>query len=106
VVPAGAQGVVWMGDPSVGLQWEPSSTNMETVLNDLHSFTIGRDSAVVIAARFGLDGSGFEPECGHFPHQHSPNLLYNGYRVLSQDKAAGACRYHPPQSSAGVEERV
>ena len=64
MVTAGAQDVVWMGDLSVGLQWEPSSTNMETVLNDLHSFTLGRNSAVVIAACFGLDGPGFEPESG------------------------------------------
>jgi hypothetical protein len=70
VVPAGARDVVWMEDPSVGLQWEPSSANMETVLNDLHSFTVGRNSTVVIAACFGLDGPGFEPECGrHFPYK-------------------------------------
>ena len=73
MVPAGAENVVWMGDPSVSLQWEPSSTNMETVLNDLHSFTLGRDSAVVIAACFGLDGPAFEPECGRYvPHQYTP----------------------------------
>jgi hypothetical protein len=107
MVPAGAQDGFWMGDPSVLLQWEPSSTNIETVLNNLHSFTLGRDSTVVIAARFGLDGPWFELDCGrHFPHQYSPNLLYNGYRVLSRDKEAGAWRYHRPLSSAGVEERV
>jgi hypothetical protein len=112
MVPASAQDVVWIGDSSVGLQWDPPSANVETVLNDLHSFTLGRDSAVLTTARFGLDSPGFESECGrHFPHQYtptrySPSLLYNGYRVLSRDKAAGAWRYNPPQSSAGVEERV
>jgi len=80
------------GDPSVGLQWEPTPTNKETVLNDLHSFILGRESALVIKARFGLDGPWFVPESGrHFPHKYTPNLLYNGYRVLSRDKAAGAC---------------
>ena len=95
-----------------GIRWfvfsvSPPSTNMETVLNDLRSFTLGRDSAVVLAAGIGLDCPRFEPECGrHFPHQYSPSLLYNVYHVLFRDKAAGEWRYHPPQSSAGVEERV
>jgi hypothetical protein len=111
VVSAAAQNVVWMGNPSVGLQWEPSSTNVGNVLNGLYSFALGRDNAVVIAIRFGLDDPGFGPDCGrHFPHQYLPTRytpnLYNGYHVLFRDKAAGSWRYHPPQSSTGVEERV
>jgi hypothetical protein len=34
------------------------------------------------------------------------SLLYNGYRVFTGGKAAGAWRYHPSPSSAEVKERV
>jgi len=79
---------------------------METILNDPHSFTLGRYSAVFIASRFELDGPGFEPECGRYvPHPYKPTRYpATHHRVLSRDKAAGVWRYHPPQSSAGVEE--
>ena len=59
---------------------------------------VGRDSAVGIATRYGLDGPGIEsrwleiicarPERPWGP----PSLLYNGYRVFPGGKAAGAWR--------------
>ena len=41
----------------------------------------GRDSAVGIATRYGLDGPGLWGQ---------PSLLYNGYRVFPRSKAAGS----------------
>jgi len=35
-----------------------------------------------------------------------PNLLYNGYRVFPEGKAAGASRWPPTLSSTEVKERV
>jgi len=35
-----------------------------------------------------------------------PGLLYNGYRVFLEGKAAGAWRWPPSPSSAEVKERV
>jgi hypothetical protein len=34
------------------------------------------------------------------------SLLYNGYRVIPEGKAAGEWRYHPPTTSTEVKERV
>jgi hypothetical protein len=57
-----------------------------------------RDSSVGIATRYGLDGPGIESRCGRdFPPRPdrpwgSPSLLYNGYRVLTRGKVAGAWR--------------
>jgi len=57
-----------------------------------------RDSSVGIATRYGFDGPGMESRWGRdFPHasrpaQGPPSLLYNGYRVFSGGKAAGAWR--------------
>jgi hypothetical protein len=56
----------------------------------------GRDSSVGIATRYGLDGPGIESLWGEIfrtlPDRPwgPPNLLYNGYRVFSGGKAAGA----------------
>jgi hypothetical protein len=64
---------------------------------------MGRDTVVVIPARFGLDSPGIESSGGgeDFPHPSRPapgptHLLYNGYRVsFPGGKAAGA-RCWPP----------
>ena len=57
----------------------------------------GRDSSVDIATRYGLDGPGIESQWGtRFSASVQtgtggpPSLLYNGYRVLPESKAAGA----------------
>ena len=53
---------------------------------------------LVIATRYGLDGSGIKSRWGqNFPHPYRPALgppilLYNGYRVFPGGKAAGAWR--------------
>ena len=54
---------------------------------------VGRDSAVGIATRYGLDGPGIESRWGRdFPDRPwgLPSLLYSGYRVFTGGKAAGA----------------
>ena len=58
---------------------------------------MGRDSAVGIATRYGLDGPGIESRWGGeifriLPDQTwgPPSLLYNGYRDFPGGKAAGA----------------
>ena len=58
---------------------------------------MGRDSSVGIATRYGLDGPGIESRWQRdFPHPSRPALgptkppLYNGYRVFTGGKAAGA----------------
>ena len=59
---------------------------------------MGRDSAVGIATRYGLDGPGSNPEIfGTRPDRpwDPPSLLYNGYRVFPGGKAAGAWRWPP-----------
>ena len=46
--------------------------------------TVGRDSAVGIATRYGLDGPGIESQWGRDLSDRPwgpPSLLYNGYRV-------------------------
>ena len=58
---------------------------------------VGRDSAVGIATRYGLDGPGIESRWGRdFPHRPwgLPSLLYNGYRVFPGCKAAGVLTTH------------
>jgi hypothetical protein len=59
-----------------------------------------RDSSVVIATRYGLDGPGIESQWGGveifctFPDRlwGPPSLLYNGYRVFPRVKAAEVWR--------------
>jgi hypothetical protein len=78
----------------------------------LHSTSEGRESAVGIATRYGLDGPGIESQWGlDFPHLSRPvlgpvSLLYNEYRVFIGGKAAGAWRWPPTPSSTEVKERV
>ena len=75
-------------------------------------YTVGQDSSVGIATRYGLDGPEIESRWGRdFPHPSrpalgSPSLLYNGYRVFPGGKAAGAWRWPPIPSSAEVKERL
>jgi len=62
----------------------------------------GRDSAVGIAIRYGLDGLGNESQWGRdFLHPSrrpwgTPSLLYNGYRVFHGVKRPGRGVDHPP----------
>jgi hypothetical protein len=72
----------------------------------------GRDSAVSIATRYGLDGPGSNP-CGgeifcsrlDWPWG-PPSLLYNGYWVSFPGvKQLGRGVDHPPPSSAEVKEK-
>ena len=60
------------------------------------------ESAVGIATRYGLDGTGIESRWGGEIFRTSPDrpwvppsLLYNGYRVFPGDKAAGSWRLLP-----------
>jgi len=60
---------------------------------------VGRDSAVGIATRYGLDGPGIGWWWGRDfplpsrPAWGPPNLLYNGYLVFPEGKAAWAWRW-------------
>ena len=61
-----------------------------------------RDSSVGIATRYGLQGPGIQSRWGddifHTRPERPwgpPNLLYNGYRVFTGGKAAGAWRWPP-----------
>jgi hypothetical protein len=49
----------------------------------------GWDSVVGIATSYGLDGPGIESR-SEDRSQSPPSLLYNGYRVFTGYKAAGA----------------
>ena len=59
---------------------------------------LGRDSAVGIATRHGLDGPGIESRWGKIfrtrpdPFWDPPSFLYNGYRVFPSGKAIIRCR--------------
>jgi hypothetical protein len=70
---------------------------------------VGRDSVVLTANRFGLDGSGIESNwgCGNFPLPSRlpwgpPSLQYNGYWVIVGGRAAEERLCHSPPSSAKV----
>ena len=65
----------------------------------LHNLQVGRDSSVGTATRYELEGAGIESRWGggEFsapvqtgPGTHPPSLLYNGYLLISGDKAIGA----------------
>jgi len=66
--------------------------------------TVGRDSSVGIATRYGLVGPGIELRWGRdFPHPSRPAL---GTGYLPGVKRPGRGVDHPPSSSAEVKERV
>jgi len=62
----------------------------------IYKASVGRDSSVGIATRYGLDGPGIESWWGKIfrtcPDRpwDPPSLLYNGYRVFPGGKAAEA----------------
>ena len=78
--------------------WGKRSCNKDydisSLLRDIW-VSVGRDSAVGIATRYGLDCPGWNPGCGETfltrPDLSwgQPSLLYNGYRVILGGKAAG-----------------
>jgi hypothetical protein len=82
-------------------------------INIIPCFNVGRDSSVGIATRYGLDGRGIESRLGGGIFQNhpdrpcsTPNLPYNGYRVISGGTAAGAWCWPLTPSSAEVKESV
>jgi hypothetical protein len=74
----------------------------------MHSWN--RGSSVSIVTRWTVRRS--NPSEGEIFHTRpertwdTPSLLYNGYRVFFEGKAAGAWRWPPTPSSAEVKERV
>jgi hypothetical protein len=62
----------------------------------MHGNIVGRDSAVGIATRYELDGSGIKSSRGEIFRTRPdrpwglPSLLYNGYRVFVGGEEAGA----------------
>ena len=77
----------------------------------VYSETGGWDSSVGIATRYGVDGPGIEsrwegeifrtrPDRPWGP----PSLLYNGYRIFSEGKAAGAWCWPPIFSGGGLKK--
>ena len=77
-----------------------------------YNCTRGPGSVVGIATAYGLDGPGIESRWGEIfricPDRPwgPPSLLYNGYRVFTGGKAAGAWPEPPTTSTADVKERV
>jgi len=69
---------------------------------------VGRDSAVGIATRYGLDGPGSNPVEGEIFSTHlARSLVFIGYWDLSQVlKRPGRGFNHPPPFGAEVKERV
>jgi len=73
---------------------------------------VGRESAVGITTRYGLDGPGMEFRWGETFHTRTkrpwsqPSLLYDRYRSFSEVKQPGRGVEHPPPSSTKVKERV
>jgi hypothetical protein len=74
--------------------------------------TVGRDSIVDIATRYGLDGSGFEPRRRRdFPQRPERlwgprSLLYSEYRDFPGNEVTGVWRWPPTPSSSEVKERI
>jgi len=67
---------------------------------------VGRDSAVGIATRYRLDGTGIESRWGRdFPHPSRPRPVQR-VQGLSRGKVAEAWRWPPTPSSTKVKERV
>jgi hypothetical protein len=74
--------------------------------------SVGQDSAVAIATRYGLGAPGIESRwwrdiCTRPDRPWDPpSLLYNGYRIFPGGEAAGAWRWPPTVSSTEVKERL
>ena len=75
--------------------------------------TVGRDSSVGIATRYGLKGPGIESRCGarfSAPVQTGPGAHPASYTMsagsLPECKRPERGVDHPPPSSAEVKERV
>jgi hypothetical protein len=78
----------------------------------IYASNVGLDSSVGIATRYGVKGPGIESHWGrNFQSPSRPTLepiqpLYNGCRVISEDKRPGRGVHHLPPSSAEVKARV
>ena len=86
--------------------WQPKE------LRNVYKISTGRDSAIGIATRYGLDGPGIESRWGRgFPHPSRPPLGPTQPPVqwvpsLSRGKAAGALCWPPTPSKCRGHERV
>ena len=75
-----------------------------------YQYTVGRDSSVGIATRYGLDVPGIESRWGVFFHTHldrprgPPSLLYNGYRVFRGVKIPERGVEHLPHLELRLKE--
>jgi len=64
-----------------------------------HCISVGRDTAVGVATRYGLDGPGIKFQRGEVFRTRPdrlwgpPSFLYIEYRVISGGEAAGVWRY-------------
>ena len=81
-------------------------------VNTYHTITVGRDSSVGIATRYGLDGSGTESRWGasfsapvQTGFEAHPASYTMGTGSFQRVKRPGRGVYHPPPSSAEVKER-
>jgi hypothetical protein len=87
--------------PELDVSHSPPSNAQVKNYRHYTSTPVDRDSSVGIATRYGLDGPVIESRWGRdIPHPFRPawglpSLLYNGYLVFPQGKAAGAWRWPP-----------
>jgi len=85
----------------------------ELYFDSYHTYKVGRDSPVVTATPYRLNGTGIESRWeGDIFHTRPdrpwgpPNLLNTVYRVFPGGQSAGAWRWPSTPSSAEVKERV
>jgi hypothetical protein len=93
-----------------------NSPNLSSVQDNFLSArrqSVGRDSSVGIATRYGLDGLGIESRWGRdFPNPSRLALgltqppIRMGTRSFPEVKRSGRGVDHPPSTSAEVKERV
>jgi hypothetical protein len=96
-------GVLWFGREKC------QQNKILLILFKIFILVRGWDSSIGIATRYGLDripvgGEIFRTRPGR--PWSPPSLLYNGYRLFPERKAAGAWHWLPTSSNAEVEERV